>query len=200
MAKQIFYGEEARLKLKAGVDKLANAVKATLGPKGKNVVIARGYGTPIVTKDGVTVAKEIDLADKTEQMGAELVREAASKTNDSVGDGTTTATLLAQELINLGFEKIKNSRFEVDVHAMRAGMQDYVELVSKNLEAQAEQIAGNRDRIAQVDVNPPQFSVQVKEHTSLRVTYLHFIERQLRAKFGFEGSPIKIWIDKIPRA
>ncbi|MFA5854646.1 MAG: chaperonin GroEL [Patescibacteria group bacterium] len=150
MSKQIFYGEEARLKLKAGVDKLANAVKATLGPKGKNVVIARGYGTPIVTKDGVTVAKEIDLSDKTEQMGAELVREAASKTNDSVGDGTTTATLLAQELINLGFEKIKNSRFEVDVHAMRAGMQEYVEAVSKNLEAQAEQIAGNRDRIAQV--------------------------------------------------
>ncbi len=150
MAKQIFYGEEARLKLKAGVDKLADAVKATLGPKGKNVVIARGYGTPIVTKDGVTVAKEIELSDKTEQMGAELVREAASKTNDSVGDGTTTATLLAQELINLGFEKIKNSRFEVDVHAMRAGMQEYVEEVAKNLDAQAEQIAGNRDRIAQV--------------------------------------------------
>jgi chaperonin GroEL len=150
MAKQIFYGDEARLKLKAGVDKLADAVKATLGPKGKNVVIARGYGAPIVTKDGVTVAKEIDLADKTEQMGAELVREAASKTNDSVGDGTTTATLLAQDLINLGFEKIKNSRFEVDVHAMRSGMQEYVEEVSKNLDAQAEQIAGNRDRIAQV--------------------------------------------------
>ncbi len=150
MSKQIFYGDEARLKLKAGVDKLANAVKATLGPKGKNVVIARGYGTPIVTKDGVTVAKEIDLSDKTEQMGAELVREAASKTNDSVGDGTTTATLLAQDLINLGFEKIKNSRFEVDVHAMRSGMQEYVEEVSKNLDAQAEQIAGNRDRIAQV--------------------------------------------------
>ena len=150
MSKQIFYGEEARLKLKAGVDKLANAVKATLGPKGKNVVIARGYGTPIVTKDGVTVAKEIDLADKVEQMGAELVREAASKTNDSVGDGTTTATLLAQELINLGFEKIKASRFEVDVHAMRAGMHEYVEEVSKNLDAQTEQIVGNRDRIAQV--------------------------------------------------
>ncbi len=150
MAKQIFYGEEARLKLKAGVDKLANAVKATLGPKGKNVVIARGYGAPIVTKDGVTVAKEIELGDKTEQMGAELVREAASKTNDSVGDGTTTATLLAQELINLGFEKLKSSRFEVDVHAMRAGMHEYADQVSKNLDAQAEQIAGNQDRIAQV--------------------------------------------------
>ncbi len=150
MAKQIFYGDDARLRLKAGVDKLADAVKATLGPKGKNVVIARGYGAPIVTKDGVTVAKEVELSDKTEQMGAELVREAASKTNDSVGDGTTTATLLAQELISLGFERIKSSRFEVDVHAMRAGMQDYVEQVAKNLDAQAEQIAGNRDRIAQV--------------------------------------------------
>jgi chaperonin GroEL len=150
MAKQIFYGDDARLRLKAGVDKLADAVKATLGPKGKNVVIARGYGSPIVTKDGVTVAKEVELSDKTEQMGADLVREAASKTNDSVGDGTTTATLLAQELIGLGFERIKSSRFEVDVHAMRAGMHEYVEQVSKNLEAQAEQIAGNRDRIAQV--------------------------------------------------
>jgi chaperonin GroEL len=150
MAKQIFYGEEARMKLKAGVDKLADAVKATLGPKGKNVVLAKGYGSPTVTKDGVTVAKEIELADKTENMGAELVREAASKTNDLVGDGTTTATLLAQELISLGFDKIKSSRFEVDVHSMRAGMQEYSEAVMKNLDAQAEQIAGNQDRIAQV--------------------------------------------------
>ena len=150
MAKEIFYGEIARLKLKAGVDKLADAVKATLGPKGKNVVLHRGYGAPVVTKDGVTVAKEIDLADKVEHMGAELVREAASKTNDTVGDGTTTATLLAQELISLGFDKIKSSRFEVDVHAMRSGMQEYADEVMKNLDAQAEQIAGNSDRIAQV--------------------------------------------------
>jgi chaperonin GroEL len=150
MAKEIFYGEDARLRLKAGVDKLADAVKATLGPKGKNVVLSRGYGAPAVTKDGVTVAKEIDLPEKVEQMGAELVREAASKTNDAVGDGTTTATLLAQELITLGFDKIKSSRFEVDVHAMRAGMQEYVDEVVKNLDSQAEQIAGNKDRIAQV--------------------------------------------------
>ncbi len=150
MAKQIFYGEEARMRLKAGVDKLADAVKATLGPKGKNVVLAKGYGAPAVTKDGVTVAKDIELSDKVENMGAELVREAASKTNDLVGDGTTTATLLAQELISLGFEKIKTSRFEVDVHAMRAGMQEYSEEVMANLDKQAEQIAGSKDRIAQV--------------------------------------------------
>jgi chaperonin GroEL len=150
MAKQIFYGEEARLKLKAGVDKLSDAVKATLGPKGKNVVLSRGYGAPVVTKDGVTVAKEIDLADKTENMGAELVREAASKTNDAVGDGTTTSTLLAQELIGLGFEKIKTSRFEVDVHAMRAGMQEMATEVLANLDKQAEQIAGDKKKIAQV--------------------------------------------------
>ncbi len=150
MAKHILYGEEARLKLKAGADKLADAVKATLGPKGKNVVIARGYGSPIVTKDGVTVAKEIELADKTENMGAELVREAASKTNDLVGDGTTTATLLAQELIRLGFDRVKAARFEVDVHAMRTGMQLYVDEVLQNLDAQAEKIEGNEDRIAQV--------------------------------------------------
>ncbi|MBI4138687.1 chaperonin GroEL, partial [Candidatus Uhrbacteria bacterium] len=95
MAKQIIFNEEARHALKRGVDQLANAVRVTLGPKGRNVVIDKGYGAPTITKDGVTVAKEIDLENKFENIGAELVKEVASKTNDVAGDGTTTATVLA---------------------------------------------------------------------------------------------------------
>src|SRR3989339_498201 len=106
MAKQLVFHEELRRALKIGVDKLADAVKVTLGPKGRNVILDRGYGSPTVTKDGVTVAKEIELPDKFENMGAELVKEAASKTNDVAGDGTTTATVLAQALINEGFKNV----------------------------------------------------------------------------------------------
>jgi len=150
MAKDIFYGEDSRLKLKSGLDKLADAVKVTLGPKGKNVVLDRGFGAPTVTKDGVTVAKEIELKDKAENMGAELVREAASQTNDSVGDGTTTATLLVQDIVNLGFQMIEGARFEVDVESMRSGMQETLAAVLANLDTQAEQIEGSQERIAQV--------------------------------------------------
>ncbi|MEK7158537.1 MAG: TCP-1/cpn60 chaperonin family protein, partial [Patescibacteria group bacterium] len=96
MAKQILYSEEAREKLKSGVNKLANAVKVTLGPKGRDVVLDKGYGAPTITKDGVTVAKEIELEDKFENIGAELVKEVASKTNDVAGDGTTTSVILAR--------------------------------------------------------------------------------------------------------
>ena len=101
MAKQIKYGEDARKSLKSGVDKLADAVVTTLGPKGRNVAIDKKWGAPNVIHDGVTVAKEIELDDPFENMGAQLVKEAASKTNDVAGDGTTTATLLAQEIIGL---------------------------------------------------------------------------------------------------
>jgi len=106
MAKQILFDEAARQAIKKGVDILANAVKITLGPRGRNVVLDKGYGAPIITKDGVTVAKEIELADKFENIGAELVKEVASKTNDVAGDGTTTATLLAQAMINEGFKNV----------------------------------------------------------------------------------------------
>ncbi|HPU92331.1 MAG TPA: TCP-1/cpn60 chaperonin family protein, partial [bacterium] len=104
MAKQIIYDDKARVALKKGVDQLANAVKVTLGPKGRNVVIDHGFGSPTITKDGVTVAKEIDLEDKFENVGAALVKEVASKTNDTAGDGTTTATVLAQAMINEGLK------------------------------------------------------------------------------------------------
>lgn len=108
MAKQIQYKEEAREALKRGVDKLANAVKVTLGPKGRNVVLDKGFGSPTITKDGVTVAKEIDLKDKFENIGAELIKEVASKTNDIAGDGTTTATILAQAIVAEGFSAVNS--------------------------------------------------------------------------------------------
>ncbi len=97
MAKQIKYGEEARVALKAGLDQLADTVKITLGPKGRNVVLDKKYGAPLITNDGVTIAKEIELKDPFENMGAQLVKEVATKTNDVAGDGTTTATLLARQ-------------------------------------------------------------------------------------------------------
>ena len=106
MSKQILFDEKARQSLKKGVDILANAVKITLGPRGRNVVLDKGFGSPTITKDGVTVAKDIDLPDKFENLGAELVKEVASKTNEVAGDGTTTATLLAQSIINEGFKNV----------------------------------------------------------------------------------------------
>lgn len=106
MSKQIIFNEEARSALKRGVDQLANAVKVTLGPKGRNVVLDKGFGAPTITKDGVSVAKEIELEDKFENIGAEMIKEVASKTNDSAGDGTTTATILAQAMISEGLKLV----------------------------------------------------------------------------------------------
>src|SRR3989344_733121 len=106
MAKQIIFNEEARAKMKKGADILANAVRVTLGPKGRNAVLDKGFGAPTITKDGVTVAKEIELPDKFENLGAELVKEVASKTSDVAGDGTTTATVLAQAIIAEGLKNV----------------------------------------------------------------------------------------------
>src|SRR3989338_1967868 len=106
MAKQLLFGEAARVAMKNGVDILANAVKVTLGPKGRNVVLDKGYGSPVITNDGVTIAREIELKDKYENIGANIVKEVASKTNDTAGDGTTTATLLAQAIITEGLRNV----------------------------------------------------------------------------------------------
>ena len=106
MAKDIKFAEDARAKMQAGVDKLANTVKTTIGPKGRNVVIEQSYGAPTITNDGVTIAKSIELEDHFEDMGAKLVAEVASKTNDIAGDGTTTATVLTQAIINEGLKNV----------------------------------------------------------------------------------------------
>ena len=106
MAKQIIYGQESRQAIRRGVNKLAHAVKVTLGPKGRNVILEKSFGSPTVTKDGVTVAKEIDLEDVYENMGAQMVREVASKTSDVAGDGTTTATVLAEAIFNEGLKTV----------------------------------------------------------------------------------------------
>lgn len=130
MAKQIIFDEKARHALKRGVDQLANAVRVTLGPKGRNVVIDKGYGAPTITKDGVTVAKEIELEDRFENIGAELVKEVASKTNDVAGDGTTTATVLAQAMIAEG---IKNITAGANPLAVKRGMEKGVEAIVREL-------------------------------------------------------------------
>lgn len=130
MAKQILYSEDARGKLLKGVNTLANAVKVTLGPKGRNVVLDRGYGAPMITKDGVTVAKEIEVEDKFENAGVELVKEVASKTNDDVGDGTTTATVLAQAIVTEG---VKNVTAGANPVALKRGIDKCVEAIVKEI-------------------------------------------------------------------
>ena len=148
MAKQLLFNEEARAALKRGVDKLANAVTVTLGPKGRNVVLDRGYGGPIVTKDGVTVANEIELEDKFENIGAEMVKEVASKTNEVAGDGTTTATLLAQIMIAEG---LKNVTAGSNPLGLRRGIEKGVKAVIAELkENLSQQVSGQKDKIAQV--------------------------------------------------
>jgi len=147
MSKQILFDEAARQSLKRGVDKLANAVKITLGPRGRNVVLDKGYGAPTITKDGVTVAKEIELEDKFENIGAELVKEVASKTNDVAGDGTTTATLLAQIMIAEG---VKNVTAGANPLAIKRGIEKGVEAVVKELKEKISKPVGSNAEIEQV--------------------------------------------------
>jgi chaperonin GroEL len=146
MAKQIIYDEKARGALKRGVDQLANAVKVTLGPKGRNVVIEKSYGSPTITKDGVTVAKEIELEDKFENIGAALVKEVASKTNDVAGDGTTTATILAQAMITEGLKMVSSGISPIE---LRIGIEDKVAEVVANLKKMSKTIK-TKEEIAQV--------------------------------------------------
>jgi len=146
MAKNIIFDEEARSALKRGVDKLANAVKVTLGPKGRNVVLDKGYGAPTITKDGVTVAREIELEDKVENIGAEIIKEVASKTNDAAGDGTTTATILAQAIIHEGLKLVSSG---VNPMEIRLGMEKRVEEIVTSLRAMSQTIS-TKEEIAQV--------------------------------------------------
>jgi chaperonin GroEL len=147
MAKQIFFEIEARNKMKKGVDTLANAVKVTLGPKGRNVVIEKKFGAPQVTKDGVTVAKEIELEDPIENMGAQMVKEVASKTADIAGDGTTTATVLAQSIINEGLRNVAAGANPMD---LKRGIDKAVTAVVENLKKQSVTVGNDNDKIEQV--------------------------------------------------
>ena len=142
MAKMLSYGEEARQALERGVDKLANTVKVTLGPKGRNVVLWRAYGTPLVTNDGVTIAKEIELEDPFENMGAQMVKEVSTKTNDVAGDGTTTATLLAQAMIHEG---LKNLAAGANPIVVKKGMAKAVEAAVAEVKKQAKKVDGSND-------------------------------------------------------
>lgn len=149
MAKQIIYGEEARKALEAGIDKLSNTVKITLGPKGRNVVLDRKYGAPLITNDGVTIAKEVELEDAFENMGAQLVKEVATKTNDVAGDGTTTATLLAQALVREG---MKNVAAGANPMVVKKGMQMAVDAAVEAIKSEAQPVKSSDDiaRIATI--------------------------------------------------
>ncbi len=142
MSKSILYGEEARKALQAGVDKLADTVKVTLGPKGRNVVLDRNFGAPLITNDGVTIAKEVELEDPFENMGAQLVKEVATKTNDIAGDGTTTATVLAQALIKEG---MKNVTSGANPMVVRKGMKKAVDVAIEAVKANSKKVNGSSD-------------------------------------------------------
>src|SRR3989338_6744204 len=137
MAKQILFDEDARKKLKAGADKLANAVKITIGPKGRNVALDKGFGSPTITNDGVTIAKEIELEDKIENMGVEIVKEVAEKTNDIAGDGTTTAIILAQAMITEGLINVVAGANPL---ALKRGIEKGVEKLIEQLKGMAKKI------------------------------------------------------------
>ncbi|MFN5401915.1 MAG: TCP-1/cpn60 chaperonin family protein, partial [Bacteroidota bacterium] len=147
MAKIINFNTDARDALKKGVDALADAVKVTLGPKGRNVVIEKKYGSPAVTKDGVTVAKEIELEDPIENMGAQMVKEVASKTGDAAGDGTTTATVLAQAIVTSGLKNVAAGANPMD---LKRGIDKAVNAVVEHLKSQSTQVGNDNKKIEQV--------------------------------------------------
>ncbi len=162
MAKQILFNEHSRAALKRGVDKLANAVKVSLGPRGRNVILDKGFGSPTVTNDGVTIAKEIELEDKFENVGAQLLQEVASKTNDVAGDGTTTATVLAQALIHEGF---KNLAAGANPQALRHGIEKGVNAVVDSLKKMAKTVSSKEEiaQVASISANDPEVGRVIAE-------------------------------------
>jgi chaperonin GroEL len=160
-AKNITFKEDARKKMKEGVDKLANAVKVTLGPTGRNVIIDRGFGAPLVTKDGVTVAKEVELADKLENLGATLVKEVASKTNDVAGDGTTTATVLAQAIIEDGLRVVTAG---ANPQLLRRGIEKGVAAIVADIKKTAIPVAGDAiKQVASISANDPEIGAMIAD-------------------------------------
>ena len=144
MAKEIIYGEDARKKLLEGVNKLADTVKVTLGPKGRNVVLNKEFGAPLITNDGVTIAKEIDLADPFENMGASLVKEVSTKTNDIAGDGTTTATVLAQTMIGEGLRNITSG---ANANHIKKGIDKAVAAVIEQIKKIAKKVSSKEEML-----------------------------------------------------
>src|SRR3989344_3076850 len=162
MAKQILYGEDARKKLKAGVDKLANVVKVTLGPRSRNVVLDEGFGSPTIVNDGAAIAKKIELEDRIENMGAEIIKEVASKVNDVVGDGTTTATVLAQAIVAEG---LKNVAAGASALYLRRGIEkakdkavEYLKEISKPVSTKEE-----REQVATISGDDPELGKLIAE-------------------------------------
>ena len=162
MAKEIKFGEDARKKLLDGVNKLADTVKVTLGPKGRNVVLDKSFGAPLITNDGVTIAKEIELDDPFENMGARLVKEVSTKTNDVAGDGTTTATVLAQSMIKEG---VKNVAAGGDPMAIKRGMDKAVEAATLGLKEISSVVNGKEDiaRVASISANNDEIGNLISE-------------------------------------
>ncbi|MBU1992957.1 chaperonin GroEL, partial [Patescibacteria group bacterium] len=147
MAKKIIFGDDSRKKLFAGVKALSDSVKVTLGPKGRNIILEKKYGSPVITNDGVTIAKDIELRDPEENVGAQLVKEVATKTNDVAGDGTTTATILAETLIEKGLGHLKEG---VNAMKLKAGIDRAVVVLKNALGDMAVQIGSSKDKVAQV--------------------------------------------------
>lgn len=162
MAKQITFKEDARIKLQRGVNILADTVKVTIGPKGRNVVLDKGYGAPVITNDGVSIAKEIELEDKFENMGAQLVKEVATKTNDVAGDGTTTATILAQSMVNEG---IRNVVAGANPMAIRRGIEKGTASIVETLKSSAKQVAGKAEiaQVASISANDPEIGALIAD-------------------------------------
>ncbi len=162
MAKEIKYSEDVRAALKKGADKLANAVRVTLGPKGRNVILDKGFGSPTITNDGVTIAKDVELEDKFENMGAQLVKEAASHTNDVAGDGTTTATILAQAIIHRGFETVKSG---VNVIDIKHGIEKAVARIVEGLQSLKKSISTKEEKaqVATISAGDPEIGTRIAE-------------------------------------
>ena len=190
MSKDIFYDTDARTSLKNGVDKLANAVRVTLGPKGRNVVVEKQFGAPAVTKDGVSVAKEIELEDRLENVGAQMVKEVASKTSDVAGDGTTTATVLAQSIISEGLKNVTAGANPMEIKkGIDLAKDRVVKFISENSKdipdsnqiAQVATISANDDeeigtKIAEAMDNVGKDGVITVEESKTAETYLEFVE------------------------
>ena len=176
MPKQIIFKEEARQALMKGIDKVANTVKVTLGPKGRNVVLDKGFGAPQIVNDGVTIAKEVDLEDKFENMGAELIKEVASKTNDVAGDGTTTATVLAQAMVSEGLKNVAAGANPITIkHGMEKGVTALVSELKRN--SKPINSKEERQQVASISANDEEIGkiiAEALEEVGLKIKLISF--------------------------